>query len=168
MRPAIPVNPAAVAVTPASTPAADATPATQLPPAATPTPGAIVASSTGAWPTYAPGQMPRGRLLNIKDMTGMAGADVNSERVYLQGNFVVTASGPNRAVLRTQGAITEAIGFGGKSGNVRVIVEFPSGVRPPGEGMTFSRDARRPFQITDVREGADGQVNVYVREVTRP
>jgi hypothetical protein len=168
VRPAIPVNPAAVAVTPASTPAADATPATQLPPAATPTPGAIVASSTGAWPTYAPGQMPRGRLLNIKDMTGMAGADVNSERVYLQGNFVVTASGPNRAVLRTQGAITEAIGFGGKSGNVRVIVEFPSGVRPPGEGMTFSRDARRPFQITDVREGADGQVNVYVREVTRP
>lgn len=112
--------------------------------------------------------MPRGRLLNVKDMSGMAGADVNSERIYLQGNFVVTAAGQNRAVLRTQGAITEAIGIGGRSGNVRVIVEFPAGVRPPGEGATFSRDARRPFQITDVREGADGQVNVYVREVTRP
>ena len=93
---------------------------------------------------------------------------MSSERVYLQGNFVVTASGPNRAVLRAQGAITDAIGFGGRSGNVRVIVEFPPAVRPPSEGVTFSRDARRPFQITDVREGADGQVNVYVREVTRP
>jgi len=154
---------------PASTPpVAAASPTPEPPPSPTPTPGAIVASSTGAWATYAPGQMPRGRLLNVKDVAGMAGADVNSERVYLQGNFVVTAAGQNRAVLRTQGAITDAIGFGGRSGNVRVIVEFPAGARPPGEGTTFSRDARRPFQITDVREGADGQVNVYVREVTRP
>lgn len=166
VRPAIPVNAAAV---PASSPppvaSASTTPASALP---SPSPAAIVASSSGSWPTYAPGQMPRGRLLNVKDVSGMAGADVTSERIYLQGNFVVTAAGQNRAVLRTQGAITDAIGFGGRSGNVRVIVEFPAGARPPGEGATFSRDARRPFQITDVREGADGQVNVYVREVTRP
>ena len=166
VRPAVPVN--ATPVPEPSAAVAAASPSPQLPPEPTPTPGAIVTSSTGAWPTYEPGQMPRGRLLNVKDVTSMAGADVNSERVYLQGNFVVTAAGQNRAVLRTQGAITDAIGFGGKSGNVRVIVEFPAGARPPGEGATFSRDARRPFQITDVREGADGQVNVYVREVTRP
>ena len=171
--PGIPVKPAAVPVpattpapSPASSPVAVTSPTPR--PSASPTPGAIAASTTGAWPTYEPGQMPRGRLLNVKDVSNMAGADVNSERVYLQGNFVVTAAGQNRAVLRTQGVITGAIGFGGKSGNVRVIVEFPAGVRPPGEGVTFSRDARRPFQITDVREGADGQVNVYVREVTRP
>jgi hypothetical protein len=164
-----PARPAVVIKeSPASTPpVAAASPTPQLPPSPTPTPGAIVASTTGAWPTYAPGQMPRGRLLNVKDVLGMAGADVNSERVYLNGSFVVTAAGPDRAVLRTQGTITEAIGFGGKSGNVRVIVEFPAGIRPPGVGSTFSRDARRPFQITDVRE-ADGQVNVYVREITRP
>ncbi len=164
-----PARPAVVIKeSPASTPpVAAASPTPQLPPSPTPTPGAIVASTTGAWPTYAPGQMPRGRLLNVKDVLGMAGADVTSERVYLNGNFLVTAAGTDRAVLRTQGTITEAIGFGGKSGNVRVIVEFPAGIRPPGVGTTFSRDARRPFQITDVRE-ADGQVNVYVREITRP
>lgn len=171
-----PVRPAiSVTATPAPSPsvspvvaAASPTPQ-QLPPSApSPTPAAIVASTSGAWPTYEPGQMPRGRLLNVKDVSTMAGSDVSSERVYLQGNFVVTAAGQNRAVLRTQGAITDAIGFGGKGGNVRVIVEFPAGLRPPGEGATFSRDARRPFQITDVRQGADGQVNVYVREVTRP
>jgi len=166
VRPAIPVNAMPV---PSPVAVAEASPSpAQLPPAPSPTPAAIVASSSGAWPVYEPGQMPRGRLFNVKDVSAMAGSDVSSERVYLQGNFVVTAAGQNRAVLRTQGAITEAIGFGGKSGNVRIIVEFPSGVRPPGEGATFSRDARRPFQITDVRQGADGQVNVYVREVTRP
>lgn len=169
--PAIPVKPEPAPVpattpAPATTPVAAASPTPHASP--TPTPGAIAASTTGAWPTYEPGQMPRGRLLNVKEVSGMAGADVSSERIYLQGNFVVTAAGQNRAVLRTQGAVNGVIGFGGKSGNVRIIVEFPAGVRPPGEGATFARDARRPFQITDVREGADGQVNVYVREVTRP
>lgn len=173
VRPAIPVNatpvpspsaPPVVAASPTPLPASQPVPQ----PAPSSSPAVIAASTSGAWPTYQPGQMPRGRLLNVKDVSTMAGVDVSSERIYLQGNFVVTAAGQNRAVLRTQGAITDAIGFGGKTGNVRVIVEFPAGVRPPGEGATFSRDARRPFQITDVRQGADGQVNVYVREVTRP
>lgn len=166
--PAVPVaTPAPVAVppTPAPAPVVDATPT----PVPSPSPStAAVPPSSGSWPVYEPGRMPRGRLLNVKDVSSKAGGDAAGERTYLQGNFVVTASGPNRAVLRTQGAITEAIGFGGRSGNVRVIVEFPPGAHPPAEGATFSRDARRPFQITDVREGADGQVNVYVREVTRP
>jgi len=165
--PAVPVATPAVAVapTPSPAPVADATPAPDpSPPPST----AVLPSSSGSWPVYEPGRMPRGRLLNVKDVPSKGGGDAAGERSYLQGNFVVTASGPNRAVLRTQGAITEAIGFGGRSGNVRVIVEFPPGARPPAEGATFSRDARRPFQITDVREGADGQVNVYVREVTRP
>ena len=168
-RPAVMIkeSPASTPKIAAASPTPEPSPAPEPPPAPTPTPGAIVASSTGAWPMYAPGQMPRGRLLNVKDVAGMAGADVNSERVYLNGNFLVTASGPNKAVLRMQGGITDAIGFGGRGGNVRVIVEFPAGVRPPGVGVTFSRDARRPFQITGVRE-EDGQVNVYVREVTRP
>lgn len=156
-------------VAPAASPAPELASSSPAPaPEVTPTPPPIVASSSGAWPTYAPGQMPRGRLLNVKDVTTLAGSEQMTERVYLQGNFVVTAAGQNRAVLRTQGALVDAIGLGGRSSNVRIIVEFPSGARPPAEGATFSRDARRPFQITSVREGADGQLNVYVREVTRP
>jgi len=64
--------------------------------------------------------------------------------------------------------VGESLGIGERSSNTRVIVEFPAGARPPTEGTTFSRDSRRPFLITDVRKGADGQVNVYVREVTKP
>ncbi|MFZ4597640.1 MAG: hypothetical protein ACOYNN_03265 [Terrimicrobiaceae bacterium] len=163
VRQAIPVNPVASApLPPEPAPTPTATPATS------PSPPAVVAATSGSWPVYAPGQMPRGRLLNAKETSTMEGADVASERVYLQGSFVVTASGPNRAVLRNQGAIANALGFGSSGGDMRVIVEFPAGARPPAEGSTFSRDARRPFQITEIRRGNDGQVNVYVREVTKP
>ena len=168
---ALPVDVPAVP-TPAPSPlVADATetPPVEPTPSPSPTPAAIVATTSGSWPVYAPGQMPRGRLLGIKETVEIAGTDVSTERAYLQGRFVVTASGPNRAVLRTQGAIADSLGFGSNASNVRIIVEFPAGARPPAEGATFSRDARRPFQITEIRRGStDGQVNVYVREVTKP
>jgi len=156
--PAIPVN---VAPSPPSTVTATPTP----PPidSASPEPSPLAGSDSGTWPVYEPGQMPRGRLLNVKDVSSKGRAGIGSERVYLQGNFVVTAVGPGRAVLRTQGVI----GLGRRSADVRVIVEFPAGMSPPSKDATFSRDARRPFQITEVQEDADG-LNVYVREVTRP
>jgi hypothetical protein len=51
-------------------------------------------------------------------------------------------------------------------GNARIIVEYPRGIPAPREGESFQRATERPFQIVDVRKGADGQINVYVREVT--
>jgi hypothetical protein len=110
---------------------------------------------------------PRGRLANVPDMPELASRGVGGERVYLQGSFVVTASGQDRAVLRSQAALPENLGIGGRSSNTRIIVQFPSGSRPPSEGSTLSRDSRRPFLVTEVRKTSDGQVNVYVREVTR-
>lgn len=153
--------------TPAPTPAVAA--ATPPPPTPAPTiqPAAIANTGGGNWPTYAPGQMPRGRLVNVPDMPALANRGTDDERLYLQGSFVVTAAGQNRAVLRPQSAVTENLGIGQRTSGTRVIVEFPAGSRPPAEGATFSRDSRRPFLVTGVRKGADGQVNVYVREVTR-
>lgn len=165
---------------PAPTPQPEATPevpvkvaaATPAPVEPTPPPpvqpAAIANTGGGNWPTYSPGQMPRGRLANIPEMPALSGRDVKSERTYLQGSFVVTAVGQNRAVLRPQGAIGETLGVGERSTGTRVIVEFPAGARPPTEGATFTRDSRRPFLITGVRKGADGQVNVYAQEITRP
>ena len=112
--------------------------------------------------------MPRGRLISPQDVgEQLAHGGVGSERMYLQGSFVVTASGQNRAALRTQAAMAESLGFKGRASNIRIIVEYPAGARPPSEGSTFSRDSRRPFHITDIRESPDGQINVWVREVTR-
>jgi len=124
-----------------------------------------VAAPTEIWPVYAPGQMPRGRLVNPVEGQQLASKGIGGERHYLEGRFTVTASGNGRAVLRPQGSIAGVPM--GSSAKVRVIVEFPAGSIPPTEGEAISRDNLRPFQITSVKRGDDGQVNIYAREVTR-
>jgi hypothetical protein len=119
--------------------------------AATP---ALPNAVAGSWKTFKPGQMPRGRVVDPREATDLAGRGVAGERLYLRGEFRVTAAGENRAVLRVPGADA-----------TRIIAEFPAGANAPGEGQTISRDENRPFQVTDIRRGADGQVNVYVREI---
>jgi hypothetical protein len=32
----------------------------------------------------------------------------------------------------------------------------------------LERDASRPFEVTEVRQQSDGQLNVFVREIIRP
>lgn len=121
----------------------------------TPAP-AVATTTSGKWPTYRPGEMPRGRLVGVQEAPQLAGTGLGAERVYLQGDFTVSASSQSRAVLRkTDG-----------SKDMRIIVEFPTTTVPPGEGATLARDARRPFLITRVERGSDGTVNVWAREVT--
>lgn len=163
-------TPPPVVQTPTPMPVVQATPA----PAATALPSGVqlqpflesrpepkVASTGASWRTFAPGQMPKGRVVEPPDADELAEHGMAGERLYLRGEFVVTAAGENRAVLRSQAGATGR-------GSVRVIAEFPAGTEPPTEGATLARDDARPFQITDVRRGADGQVNVYVREITTP
>lgn len=125
--------------------------------------GAVASTTSGRWQTYKPGQMPRGKLVGVNDARGLASADIGAQPLYLQGDFTVTAAVGNSAVLRTttsdpNGAATSA--------NTRVVVQFPSGNRPPDQGSTVSRKGDRPFLITNIRQTPDGQVNIYVREVT--
>ena len=109
--------------------------------------------------------MPRGSLLTPTESEDLVKNGVGHERHYLRGRFTVTASGNGKAVLRPQGALA---GLPiGQSSRIRVIVEFPAGAEPPAEGNTVARDALRPFQITSVKRGDDGVINVYAREVTR-
>jgi hypothetical protein len=145
--------------TPASTPVSTPPTAAATQPflASSPTPGA---NSRGAsWQTYRSGQFPRGRLIDPGQSSALADQGVGSEPIYLHGDFTVTAARENRAVLRPKQ---------GSSENVRIIAEFPKGLPVPQEGDSVGRGADRPFQIVDVRRGADGQVNIYVREITAP
>lgn len=133
-----------------------------------PTPG--IGLNTGAsWKTYPPGQMPRGRLVSPADVNDLADRGTGGERLYLRGSFVVTASGESRAVLRPSGsAIANAFASVTKQSVTRIIVEFPAGMQPPAERSNVSRDENRPFEVRDVRRTTDGQINVFVREVTAP
>lgn len=159
---ALPVNPEPQAAT-ATPPPAGKVP---LQPflAAAPAPN-VASAPSSSWRTFTPGQMPRGKLMAPGEVDALAERGLSGERIYLRGSFDVTASGESRAVLRPQGGSLSNLVRGGKT---RVIVDFPSGTTPPAEGSSIERDAMRPFQIIDVRRGADGQTNVYVREITTP
>jgi len=167
---AVPTNPiASPTTTPIPTPAVSPTPipltsSNSVAGLPSPAPTANPAPSE-VWPVYAPGQMPRGRLVQSGDSEEMASRGIGGERHYLQGRFAVTASGNGRVVLRPQGAIAGVPM--GPSSRVRIIVDFPPGSINPSEGAVISRDSMRPFQITSVKRGDDGQINVYAREVTR-
>ena len=150
----------AIPVTAEDRPAPAPAPPAEMPTAATEVPATVEAAPATPvrqWTLHQPGQMPRGRLVDMDGARGMARQSAG-ERSYLRGDFKVTAAGPGRAVLRGTA--------GGR--NARVIVDFPDGAAVPAEGESFSRDNQRPFEITSVEEGPDGQVNIYVREVTRP
>ena len=156
------IVPKALPVT-TSTPPALTTAGQPLQPFLTASPTPAMSGRVGEWQTYRPGQMPRGRLLDVDQTADLANKGVGNETIYLRGDFTVTAARDNRAVLRPHQSLTDRVL---NRGNARIIAEFPRGVPAPREGESFQRAPNRPFQIVDVRRGADGQVNIYVREVT--
>jgi len=165
---ATPISTPIATPTPIASPKPSAVPTVPLPTnaaAMTATNQPVTTTPSEIWPVYEPGKMPRGRLVESSDAQDIASRGIGGERHYLKGHFTVTASGNGRAVLRPQGAIA-GVPLG-PNAKVRVIVEFPAGAIPPAEGNMISRESLRPFQITSVKRGDDGQINIYAREITR-
>jgi hypothetical protein len=119
----------------------------------------------GTWKTYPAGKMPQGRLITTGDLGDVAERGMAGERVYLRGQFVVNFTESNRAVLRPRSNMAESMLRLGAPSSTRIIVEFPSGTAPPAQGSVVSRDEARPYEVTEVRKQADGQLNVFVREI---
>jgi hypothetical protein len=136
---------------------------------AAPVSGDALASTAGGgtWKTFPPGKMPPGRLIAPTDLSAIADKGLAGERVYLKGQFVVNFAEANRAVLRPKTRLTDTVLHPLASGSqsTRIIVEFPAGYTPPAQGSTVTRDEARPYEITEVRKQADGQLNVFVREI---
>jgi hypothetical protein len=110
-----------------------------------------------SWKTYAPGSAPPARAVSLDEVGPIADRGDVGERLYLRGEFRVTASGSNRAVLRDATKPDDQ--------SPRVVVEYPAGSVPPAERDRFVRDNSRPYLISDVRRGADGVVTIYVKEI---
>jgi hypothetical protein len=126
--------------------------------AASPAPSTTQA--TGTWKTYSGGKYPAGKSVTAEQATSLQGRN-DGAPIYLHGRFTVTASGNNRVVLRQAGA-------GEAKGQPRVIVEYPAGAVPPRQGAAVAREDGRGFEIREVRRTPDGQVNIFVREVSAP
>ena len=117
-------------------------------------------NNTGAtWRTYAPGQAPPARGISLDEVTSLADRGDVNERLYLRGDFRVTASGPSRAVLRDATRPVDQ--------SPRIVVEYPAGSVPPQEQDRFVRDGARPYLVNDIRRGADGVVTIYVKEIIK-
>ncbi len=121
-------------------------------------PAPSVTQPTGNWKTYGAGTQPSGKSVTADQATSLQGRN-DGAPMYLHGQFTVTAAGNNRAVLR------QASGGDGKN-QARVIVEYPAGAVPPRQGSSVARSDGRGFEIREVRRTPDGQVNIYVREVS--
>jgi hypothetical protein len=153
----------------AATPANRPTASPSAPALAETTPQPFLAASAnpgtgnriGSWQLFKPGLMPRGRLFDVSQTAELADKGIGTDPIYLKGEFTVTAARENRAVLRPK-----SDSGNGQGTSIRIIVEFPKGGNVPKEGDAVARLNDRPFQIEDVRKGADGQVNIYVREIT--
>jgi len=131
-------------------------------------PGVALASTTGAtWKTFAPGQLPAGRLLDTAGLREVANNGTRGERFYLRGQFVVNFADGNRAVLRPT-AGESSHGSGPLARDARIIVDYPAGAPLPEPGSTLTRNDDRPYEITEVRQQSDGQLNVFVREIMKP
>jgi len=159
-------SPAIADLRPAPTPSPAATPLPNVSPdgvrlekfrgtiAAVPDPNR---DSGATWRTYAPGQAPPARTVSLDEVGALADRGEVNERIYLRGEFRVTASGTSRAVLRDATRPDDQ--------SPRIVVVYPPGDVPPQERERFVRDAARPYQVSDVRRGADGVITIYVREI---
>ena len=116
-----------------------------------------LATNGATWHTYNPGQAPPARGVSVEDVGALADRGEVNERLYLRGEFRVTASGTSRAVLRDATRPDDQ--------SPRIVVEYPAGAVPPQERERFVRDASRPYLVSDIRRGADGVVTIYVREI---
>ncbi len=129
--------------------------------ASNPEPG-LPGAEGNNWRTYKAGSVPPGNTVLPDEAAVLAERGALAARTYLRGSFVVTATGENKAVLRPRPG-SEAAGIT----PMRIIVDYVNGVVPPAEGSNLDRGEGAPFEIRDVRRGADGQVNITVREIVQ-
>ncbi|MCE9609127.1 MAG: hypothetical protein K8R23_02750 [Chthoniobacter sp.] len=116
----------------------------------------------GSWKTFQSGKVPPGRSVSATEAGEMADRGEPAERIYLRGEFLVTASDKSRAIMREQ------VGGKERADGPRIIVDYPAGAVPPAENATTVRDATRPLQIRSVQRAANGKVNIYAVEIIQP
>jgi hypothetical protein len=110
------------------------------------------------WELFDRGKLPSGTFLNDDDAALLPEGNLANERLYLIGTFVVTASNPLHAVVRSPA---------GKVPNLRVIVDYPAGAPAPQTGTTLFLDESCAYQIISAFKVQKWGVNLKVRAITR-
>jgi hypothetical protein len=118
--------------------------------------------SGGSWRIYERGKAPAGRLLTATEAVEWVDRGEPNQRIYLGGEFLVTATSQGRAIMRVRGPRSEA------ADAPRIFVDYPAGALPPAENSFAVRDSSRPLQIRSVQRASNGQLNIYAMEIMQP
>ena len=118
--------------------------------------------SGGSWRMYERGKAPAGRLLTATGAAEWVDRGEPNQRIYLGGEFLVTATSQGRAIMRVRGSGSEA------ADAPRIFVDYPAGALPPAENSFAVRDSSRPLQIRSVQRATNGQLNIYAMEIMQP
>lgn len=124
----------------------------------------ISSDSSNTWKLYPPGQYPKGKLYQATSALPEF-YNVSAEAAYIYGDFVVSASAPDRTVLRPVNP-PGADMF--KSINKRVVMEAVPGAPVLAEKSKIERSKERPLLIISTEKAPDGNLNVYVRDIIKP
>ena len=111
---------------------------------------------------YERGKAPAGRLLTATGAAEWVDRGEPNQRIYLGGEFLVTATSQGRAIMRVRGSGSEA------ADAPRIFVDYPAGALPPAENSFAVRDSSRPLQIRSVQRATNGQLNIYAMEIMQP
>ncbi len=110
------------------------------------------------WEVYPADRMPAGKSVTQEEAAKLASGDYSEKVLYLAGRFLVGAVQKDRAILWP----------GEKVGLVHVVVSYPLSIPPPAEGIWVDREAPRGFRITRIKHTSEGEVTIYVRDITVP
>lgn len=110
------------------------------------------------WILYSVKERPEGTNVNLDDIASLGETEMPRNRLYLAGSFKVIAAAKDRVILRSPG----------EHEKIRVVVEYPASMQPPGEGKLILRDETNGFLIIKISRAKEGNTTVYVREVIKP
>jgi len=115
----------------------------------------IVDRPATGWKMYS-GALPPGRSMHFEQAAFLTSAPVGTP-VYVGGTLVVTAVSGNRVVFR--GIRYE------RGPDVRLVVEYPEGMRLPAEGSVITRPPDRGFLVQQIRRSPGDTIEILAREI---
>jgi hypothetical protein len=111
------------------------------------------------WPLFPRGKFPAGPTVRAADLGTLPTGSYASQTTYLIGDFVVTAAGSKRAVLREAS---------NEKSPLRLIAEYSEGNPAPAEQTKLTLNEADGLLIREIKKGPDGHLNVQVRVIAAP
>jgi hypothetical protein len=123
-------------------------------------------STKVAWPLYRSDDLPTGREVTALEATMLSESDLSGQRLYLSGDYIVTANGDQKAAMRLAGDV--GVRRIENKPLIRVVVEYTGGSLAPAEKSRLSFNQTSGLQVQRVLKQTDGSFSVFVRCIAQP